>query len=246
MLFLLSLPLLLVPWLLCWIWRDPRAAGRRAHLLSEGFIPGVGLPRGDLRESSAGLAEDGSGAGPPAPRAASPAGQRRGCSTSILPQCVSPRAGDGPGADAPRAGDSPRADVSRVAGRVHAARFLSISSRVTPVGPSVGSAPAGSSPQPGDSRRVTRARGGGEPEEDGVPSHQSVTDRWLLPSPALPPPQSREAQGSANDPAPSPSRTLGHHGYMGTEEGRSEAASRPLVVHDVDHGDCDVARADLT
>ena len=74
-----------------------------------------------------------------------------------------------------------------------------------------------------------------------MPSHQSVTDRWLLPSPALPPPQSREAQGSANDPAPSPSRTLGHHGYMGTEEGRSEAASRPLVVHDVDHGDCDVA-----
>ena len=129
---------------------------------------------GELRESSAGPAEDGSGAGPPAPRAASPAGQRRGCSTSILPQCVSPagRAGDGPGADAPRAGDSPGADVSRAAiplGRVHAARFLSIPSRVTPLGPSVGSAPAGSSPQPGDSRRVTRARGGGEPEEDGVP-----------------------------------------------------------------------------
>jgi len=63
---------------------------RLARLLSEGFIPGVGLPRGNLRESSAGLAEDGSGAGPPAPRASSPAGQRRGCSTSILPQCVSP------------------------------------------------------------------------------------------------------------------------------------------------------------
>jgi hypothetical protein len=76
--------------ILYWIWRDPRAAVRLARLLSEGFIPGVGLPRGNLRESSAGLAEDGSGAGPPAPRASSPAGQRRGCSTSILPQCVSP------------------------------------------------------------------------------------------------------------------------------------------------------------
>ena len=256
MLFLLSLPLLLVPWLLYWIWRDPRAAVRQARLLSEGFIPGgfipgAGLPRGDLRktlewrgkevqlsvgaarchissshaagtpvnsaditgitsawgsydapldagnrsdasssrelsfpdiqyqqgaddfcayyglasallirhesvlcrqlppepspepstlgpavgESSAGLAEDCSGAGPPAPRVASPAGQRRGCSTSILLQRVSParRAGDGPGTDAPRAGNSPGADVSRAAtpvGRVHAARFLSISSRV--------------------------------------------------------------------------------------------------------------------
>ena len=204
MLFLLSLPLLLVPWLLYWIWRDPRAVVRQARLLSEGFIPGAGLPRGDLREtlewrgkkvqlsvgaarchissshaagtpvnsaditgitsawgsydapldagnrsdasssrelsfpdiqyqqgaddfcvhyglasallirhesvlcrqlppepspepstlgpavgeSSAGLAEDCSGAGPPAPRVASPAGQRRGCSTSILLQCV--------------------------------------------------------------------------------------------------------------------------------------------------------------
>ena len=76
--------------ILYWIWRDPRAAVRLARLLSEGFIPGVGLPSGNLRESSAGLAEDGSGAGPHAPRASSPAGQRRGCSTSILPQCVSP------------------------------------------------------------------------------------------------------------------------------------------------------------
>ena len=237
MLFLLSLPLLLVPWLLYWIWRDPRAVVRQARLLSEGFIPGAGLPRGDLREtlewrgkkvqlsvgaarchissshaagtpvnsaditgitsawgsydapldagnrldasssrelsspdiqyqqgaddfcayfglasalliwhesvlcrqlppepstlgpavgeSSAGLAEDCSGAGPPAPRVASPAGQRRGCSTSILLQCGTGNGtGDGPGADAPRARCSPGADVSRAAtpvGRVHAA-----------------------------------------------------------------------------------------------------------------------------
>jgi hypothetical protein len=95
---------------------------------------------------------------------------------------------------------------------------------------------AGSPSRPRDSR-MTRTRGGGEPEEDGVSRagpalHSSVrVDRRT--SPALSATRVREAQGSASVPPLSPSHALGRHGYMGTEERRSEAASRPLSTHDV-------------
>ena len=79
-----------VLWPHYWIWMDPRAAAHQVRLLSEGFIRSVDLPHGDLRKSSAGPAEDGLGAGPPALRAAPSAGQGRGCSTSILPRHSTP------------------------------------------------------------------------------------------------------------------------------------------------------------
>ena len=134
-----------------------------------------------------------------------------------------------------RAGGGPRAAIP-------ADRALAAQSHVVPLrlvgsalaGPS--SALAGSSSRPGDSR-MTRTRGGGEPEGDGVSRaalHSSVPDRRLLSSPALSSTRVREAQGSASVLPLSPSRTLSRHGYMGTEEGRStEAASRPLSTHDV-------------
>ena len=133
-----------------------------------------------------------------------------------------------------RAGGGPRAAIP-------ADRALAAQSHVVPLrlvgsalaGPS--SALAGSSSRPGDSR-MTRTRGGGEPEVDGVSRaalHSSVPDRRLLSSPALSSTRVREAQGSASVLPLSPSRTLSRHGYMGTEEGRSGAASRPLSTHDV-------------
>ena len=137
-------------------------------------------------------------------------------------------AGDGPGAGPP----APRAAPLRGA----CADTSSISLRA------IGSVPTNSPSQlgarPGLTTAlayITRTRGGGEPEEGGVLRHMSVLNRRPRSSPdALSPPPGREAaQGSSNVPPPSPSRTLGRHGYMGTEEGRSEAASRPLVEHDV-------------
>lgn len=59
---------------------------------------------------------------------------------------------------------------------------------------------AGSPSRPRDSR-VTRTRGGGEPEGDGVSRaalHSSVPDRRLLSSPALSSTRVRKAQGSAD------------------------------------------------
>jgi hypothetical protein len=210
-----------------WIRIDPRATTRRANPRKSPAGPAGDSSEADTLEPRADTL---------APRAASLL--RR--ATSTAPKRVSSAAPAPDGLDA----GLPAPWAAPSVGRAHSAVILSISSRVA------GWTPANSSPSPralqglsAAPASVMRARGGGEAEKGGVPQHRSILDRRLLSSPAPSPPPGRGAWGSANDQPPPPPHTLGRHGYMGTEEGCREAASRPPVEHDVSPPSCSHALA---
>ena len=77
---------------------------------------------------------------------------------------------------------------------------------------------------------VLRTRGGGRPGDAGVPSeHKSALDRQSPLSPAPLAHASQEVRGSSNATSPSLPHTLEPRECTGTEEERSEAASRPAL-----------------
>ena len=133
------------------------------------------------------------------------------------------RAGDGPGVGLP----APRTAFSAPSAKraTSPSQVLSISSRL------VGSAPA-NPPYSLDARRApftalqycARIRGGGGPEEEGVPWHESAISRQLTlsPEPSVP---DREATDSSNAVPHALPHTLQPHGYMGVEGESSGAAS---------------------
>ena len=141
------------------------------------------------------------------------------------------RAGDGPDVGLP----APRTAFSAPSAKraTSPSQVLSISSRL------VGFAPA-DPPYSLDARRApftalqycARIRGGGGPEEGGVPWHESAISRQLTlsPGPSVP---DREATDSLNAVPHALPHTLRPHGYMGVEGEGSGAASRPSVEHEV-------------
>ena len=111
-----------------------------------------------------------------------------------------------------------------------------------------GRLPAASSARLDDSRLrlstawqyVTRIRGAGESEKEGVLRHESAPRRRLTPSPGFSI-LDRRARDSPSTSPSSPPHTLEGHGYMDVGEAGGEAVPRPPVdKHDVD--DCDSAR----
>ena len=214
----LSSMVLCVPRLFYWIWTDSGAWMQRACSSFEGFTlvgvdclrggPLMSLARVARRELAVACLTD----------YLPPGGQSRG-HASWFPVCE--RANDGL-----RTASSSRRSTSPP-------RAFSISPRLVRTATSL-------SPSP-DARRmallaIARLRGGGSPEEEGVPRHESTPGRQLAlaPEPLVP---DHAAKDSANAAPPASSHTLRPHGYMSAVGESSGAASRPIIDHEVRSSD---------
>ena len=219
----LSSMVLCVPRLFYWIWTDSGAWMQRACSSFEGFTlvgvdclrggPLMSLARVARRELAVACLTD----------YLPPGGQSRG-HASWFPVCE--RANDGL-----RTASSSRRSTSPP-------RAFSISPRLVRTATSL-------SPSP-DARRmallaIARLRGGGSPEEEGVPRHESTLGRQLAlaPEPLVP---DHAAKDSANAAPHASSHTLRPHGYMSAVGESSGAASRPIIDHEVQSSDRSAAR----